>query len=256
MHTSIAMSGVAHTSACPPTAIEHCAVACFASSAALESSEHLVLSRGTVLEVYALHEEGATTDSASAGAAGQRRAVVLDGIASAQLELLARSELNGRIASLRVVRPLGSATDLVLLAFADAKLSVLTLDETGRALRTLCVHSFESIAETIGCVDARVPPLLRVLPGGEYVMMLCYGSSLVLLPTMPADGGGPVGGAGVVGGTKAAPLSTLFGLPPVVPTPAVLASRGGGELPSITAISAPGAPSAGGGGASDARAST
>ena len=98
------VGGVAWTPACPPSAVELCTVAELGASS---PRQHLVLSRGSALEVYALRQDLQTT--------GARRGAVLDGVAGAQLELVARADLNGRIASMRAVRPLGAPCDLLLL---------------------------------------------------------------------------------------------------------------------------------------------
>jgi GTP-binding protein Era len=82
------------------------------------------------------------------------RRAVLDGVGAAKLELVARSSLNGIIESLRIVRPINAPRDRVLLAFADAKVSVLDAAayfpvsaRTGEGLGPLVYYFIEHIPE-------------------------------------------------------------------------------------------------------------
>ena len=59
-----AASGAAYTPCCPPTAIDHCAVARL-------PHPHLVVTRGTGLEVYALHQQ----TTAAAGGTARRSCI-------------------------------------------------------------------------------------------------------------------------------------------------------------------------------------
>ena len=251
-------SGVAYVPSMPASIVAHCGVGELCGPLA---AAHLVLARGTALEAYTLHEEPAAAVAPSGGgrgggaAAGARRAA-LDGIGGAKLELVARASLNGVVESLRVVRPIGTARDRILVAFADAKLSTLELDAASRSFVTIAVHSFESLAAETGCGELRVAPLLRADAGGSCAAMLAYGAHLVILPQLAPTGGGATlraGGAGalVVAGAGALslaapaiePLSCQGGAPLLACRDAVAAAaaaiESGSSAPSALSAAAP-----------------
>jgi hypothetical protein len=170
------MAGHACGPTAPATAVEHCVSARLTAG----SEHHLILARGMALEVYVLREQLKTAGGAVRGA--------LDGVAWASLALLTRVELNGVVASMRTYRPPGGVADRLLLACADAKLSVLEFDEVTCSLVTLCVRSFECLSREAGCVETGQAPLLRIDPGGRCAAMLVYGDQLVIIPLSARDG--------------------------------------------------------------------
>ena len=251
------MAGLAYSQAVAPTAVEHCALGNFTGSS---SGTDLVLSRGTVVEVYSLWETpaaGTTTGTPAGPSAG--RAASLDGIAAAQLRLRASSELNGRVLSMCTV-PAANAQhrDRVVLAFADAKLSIVEFDVWSESLHTVAVHSFESLATETGCIETDVPPLARVHADGSCAALLAYGVHLVVLPlrvaatpapsvlapaavaSLVAKGSGPpVGGDGPTAGLPLAPTPLLAAVPPPADASAAPLQLGSLGAPATTAARPP-----------------
>eukprot|EP00966_Prymnesium_polylepis_P294927 6810750-Prymnesium_polylepis.1 len=173
--------------ACPPTAVDHCVEARLTSCA----ETNLVIARATVLEVYTLREQH---QPAGAGTAAQGLAGTgggppanntrkhLDGVSGAFLALTAHASLNGTVEAMCVVQQ--QPRDLLLLAFADAKISIIDFDPASQSLRTRAVHSFDPVGDAIGC--QHVPrPLLSV--GADCAALLGFGSHLFVLP-LRADG--------------------------------------------------------------------
>lgn len=60
-----------------------------------------------------------------------------------KLECIAQYQLFGNVMSLQAVSLANSPRDALLLAFADAKLSVVEYDPENHELRTLSLHYFE-----------------------------------------------------------------------------------------------------------------
>ena len=183
-------AGVVHLQATRPTVVEHCAFAQLTGSSTALAD--LVVARGSVLEVYSLHEERAVAQAGGAkkqSAKGEGKAAAspsasLDGVVGAQLRLVSRLELNAKIDSMRALTsPLGEERDRIMLAFADAKLAIVEFEPSAHALRTVAAHSFEALATDVGCQEAGIfAPLLRVHSEAAMAAMLCYGTHLVLLP--------------------------------------------------------------------------
>ena len=200
---------LAYTPTCGPTAVGHCATAQLTRGA----ERSLVIARSTVLEVYSLHVVAST---AATPAREQ-----LEGVGEARLVPTLRSELFGRIEDLAVVRLPGAARDVLLLAFADAKLSIVEVDEATLALRTRAVYSFDALGDGVGCIEASRPPVLRAHPQGQCCAMLAHASLLVVLPlrgiggASVARGGATAAAAAAGGGAKgtaawwSAPLPAL-----------------------------------------------
>ena len=183
------MSGVIHVPCTSPTIVSHCDVGALCGPG---EAAHLVLARGSVLEAYTLREEPAPS---ARGATAMRRAV-LDGVGAAKLELVARSSLNGIIESLRIVRPINAPRDRVLLAFADAKVSVLELDSVSHSFTTVAAHAFEKLDDATACGQLHAPPMLRANASGSCAALLSYGTHLVLLPVLEVRGTGGAPSAG------------------------------------------------------------
>ena len=179
----------AHVPCTSPTIVSHCDVGALCGPG---EAAHLVLARGSVLEAYTLREEPAPS---ARGATAMRRAV-LDGVGAAKLELVARSSLNGIIESLRIVRPINAPRDRVLLAFADAKVSVLELDSVSRSFTTVAAHAFEKLDDATACGQLHAPPMLRANGCGSCAALLSYGTHLVLLPLLEVRGTGGAPSAG------------------------------------------------------------
>ena len=192
--------------ACPPTAVSHSVEAHFTAGA----DTNLIIARATVLEVYTLRvrRDGEAPGSPPAGvsggaglggcAAGKGAQALLDGVSSAYLALTATVELNGSVEGLCVIerRP----RDLLMLAFADAKVSVVAFDPCSQSVVTRSAHAFESLELEVPCQFVQ-RPLLAMSPRSDCAAMLVYGM-LIVLPlrtdgSIAVDGGAvpPLGAA-------------------------------------------------------------
>lgn len=72
--------------------------------------------------------------------------------------------------------------DVLLLAFDDAKLSVVGISPTERTLQTLSLHSFEDDSLREGFTRNCVPPIVRTDPLSRCAAMLVYGRHIAVLP--------------------------------------------------------------------------
>lgn len=222
--------------ACPPTAVEHCVEAHLTNA----GESNLVVARGTMLEVYTLRERcyqrqhEPTCDNpvgTGGGPASQGSRAELDGITAAYLGLVTRVRLNGTVEALGVIPQ--QPRDLLMLAFADAKISILEFDLISQSLHTRSVHSFEAVSESIGC--RHIPrPLLAVTQ--NCAALLGFGAVLFVLPFRP-DGSI----AGSTGDALLVPplISELEPAQPDLPLAAAAAAslvehRGGGNAPDTS----------------------
>uniref|UniRef100_A0A1I7WN59 MMS1_N domain-containing protein n=1 Tax=Heterorhabditis bacteriophora TaxID=37862 RepID=A0A1I7WN59_HETBA len=74
------------------------------------------------------------------------------------------------------------SSDVLLLAFDDAKLSVVAVDERDRSLRTISLHSFEDEFLREGFTKNFPDPIVRADPANRCAAMLVYGRHLAVLP--------------------------------------------------------------------------
>ncbi|KAF8371693.1 cpsf-1 [Pristionchus pacificus] len=72
--------------------------------------------------------------------------------------------------------------DVLLLAFDDAKLSVVGISPTERTLQTLSLHSFEDDTLKEGYARNYIPPIVRTDPSSRCAAMLIYGRHIAVLP--------------------------------------------------------------------------
>ncbi|KAL9256392.1 Cleavage and polyadenylation specificity factor subunit 1-like protein, partial [Drosera capensis] len=103
------------------------------SASAIGPVPNLVVSAGNVLEVYVVRvQEGSV-------ASDRKRGGVMGGVSGVALELVCHYRLHGNVESLGILSASGSRSrkrDSVILAFRDAKISVLEYDDSIHALRT------------------------------------------------------------------------------------------------------------------------
>lgn len=95
-----------------------------------------------------------------------------------KLECLATYNLFGCVMSIASVSLAGSLRDVILLSFADAKLSLIEYDPLTDNLKNLSLHTFED--EGIG--RAHKIPKIRVDPEGRCAAMLIFRNTLAVLP--------------------------------------------------------------------------
>ncbi|KAF2311761.1 hypothetical protein GH714_026561 [Hevea brasiliensis] len=110
------------------------------------SVPNLIVTAGNVLEVYVVRvEEEGTRESRNSRE--PKRGGVMDGVSGASLELVCHYRLHGNVESMAVL-PIESGDgsrrrDSIILAFKDAKISVLEFDDSIHGLRTSSMHCFE-----------------------------------------------------------------------------------------------------------------
>lgn len=166
--------------------------------AAFSSLPNLVLSKANVLEVYYVRcqeeeEERSNGDAAAVPVApdvGQpgRRGRNMDGVDAAWLELACSYRLHGNVESMAVLSHRQDdgrrRRDAVILAFRDAKVSVLVFDDATHNLRTSSMHYFEGPEwEHLKRGRERFSrgPLIRSEPLGRCAGVLVYHCQLVVM---------------------------------------------------------------------------
>ena len=113
----------------PPTSVH-----CSASGAFREPDEHnLIVAKGAALEIYALKHKTGTGKGPDA--------VVSE--SEGVLEVVGSYEMFGIVECMELVRFPGRQRDSLLLAFRDAKLSVLDWDPAQCDVRTTSLHYYE-----------------------------------------------------------------------------------------------------------------
>eukprot|EP01012_Entosiphon_sulcatum_P038214 TRINITY_DN4940_c0_g1_i1.p1 TRINITY_DN4940_c0_g1~~TRINITY_DN4940_c0_g1_i1.p1 ORF type:complete len:1544 (+),score=246.46 TRINITY_DN4940_c0_g1_i1:1177-5808(+) len=108
-----------HSELHPPTAATHCVKANFTSSTDI----NVLVAKSTVLEIYTI-PKGADANTGN-------------------MVLRKRCELHGEIADMAAVRFSGYPTDCLMLAFAEARISLVCFDATRDSLHTISLHYFE-----------------------------------------------------------------------------------------------------------------
>ncbi|CAM6094104.1 unnamed protein product [Calypogeia fissa] len=173
---------------------------------------NLVISKANVLEVYYVRcqeaeddeedEESSNANGEVAAAAAEqpapmhmpvgqpgRRGRNMDGVSAAWLELACSYRLHGNVESMAVLshrQDEGSRRrrDAIILAFRDAKISVLEFDDSTHNLRTSSMHYFEGPEwEHLkrGRERFALGPLIRAEPIGRCAGMLVYNCQMVVL---------------------------------------------------------------------------
>jgi len=157
----------------PPTSIDH-SVKCHFFN---DQEINLVTAGAAKLNVYKLYdiEEDATKSDVPGFTDHYVRK-------KKKLEQVASYSFFGNIINMQVVR-LGSNTrDSLLLAFKDAKLSIVEYDSSNHDLKTDSMHFFEDQELKAGLEYNIYQPLVRVDPENRCACMLVYGTYLVILP--------------------------------------------------------------------------
>ncbi|KAK4766592.1 hypothetical protein SAY87_008234 [Trapa incisa] len=189
-----------------PTGIENCASGFIAHSPAdfkppvpLLSSEeldseypapsgigpvpNLIVTAANVLEIYVLRvqEEGTVSGEA-------RRGGTIDGVSGVSLELVCHYRLHGNVESMAVLSSGGGngarSRDSLILAFQDAKISILEFDDSIHSLRTSSMHCFEGpkwFHLKRGQESFARGPVVKVDPQGRCGGVLVYGLQMIIL---------------------------------------------------------------------------
>lgn len=150
----------------PPTGIDN-SVCCFFRS---KTENNLITSSSNRLNVYRFvtpKESFCITDSQSV---------------KTKLELVESFYLYGTISSIKSCRYGNMNKDSLIIAFKDAKLSIVEYDDKLCDLVTLSIHYFEDEIETEGIHYNIYDPILKVDPNMRCACMLIYGFKLVVIP--------------------------------------------------------------------------
>lgn len=150
----------------PPTAVDF-AVPC---SLVPNGRRNLAVVKNTVLELYELRVQSDDTQPDQP-------------ISYARLELRHSTALFGKIAQVAAIRPSGSATDRLLLAFDYGNLSIVAWDPVRFDFSTVAIQSFADSSMLVGRGAAvMIPPMLRSDPQNRCAAMLVHGLHLHIVP--------------------------------------------------------------------------
>lgn len=161
---------------------------------------NLVVTAANVLELYVvrLQEDGSRDSRAPAE---PKRGGLMDGLSGASLELVSHYRLHGNVESMAVLSiGVGDGSrrkrrDSIILAFQDAKISVLEFDDSTHGLHTSSMHCFEG-PEWLHLKRGRESfargPLVKVDPQGRCAGVLVYDLQMVILKAAQ-DGSALVG---------------------------------------------------------------
>ncbi|KAJ4706167.1 Cleavage and polyadenylation specificity factor subunit 1 [Melia azedarach] len=159
---------------------------------------NLVATAANILEIYVIRvQEEGSRESKNSG--DTKRRVLMDGVSSASLELVCHYRLDGNVESMAILSKGGGDNsrrrDSIILAFEDAKISVLEFDDSIHGLRTTSMHCFEG-PEWLHLKRGRESfargPLVKVDPQGRCASVLVYGLQMIILKAAQ-------GGSGLVG---------------------------------------------------------
>ncbi len=138
-----------------------------------------MVARTSLLEVYAL----STTHSAAATALGATGSGGNRTGGGTRLIRIGEYKMFGNVESIKTCRFAGRSVDSLLVAFSEARVSVLDWDAARHEIVTTSLHYFEDKKEA----KAKLPntpsiPLVRVDPQNRCAVLHCFESTLVVLP--------------------------------------------------------------------------
>ncbi|KAI6233639.1 hypothetical protein M3Y99_00877900 [Aphelenchoides fujianensis] len=100
-----------------------------------------------------------------------------------QLECIYKADLLAPIRSVAIARvPLCPSVDSLLLAFDEAKISVVNFDNSAHALQTTSLHDFENEDLRDGFTKQTTFPIVRTDPAQRCAAMLMYNKHLSIFP--------------------------------------------------------------------------
>lgn len=175
----------------PPSAVQHA----FNCNLIHHLRKCLIISSGTRLSIYILHTQDPQVPLTVPPIKQESTATQQPAHGRSKLELYWSCSLLCAPQSIAAIRMPWNGRDALLLAFPDAKLSVLEWDATAHDLRTLSLHSFEDLPhqfspfERLGdamgvCAqpDGRPPaPTILIDPDQRCCALLLYGRTLAFL---------------------------------------------------------------------------
>ncbi|KAI4363631.1 hypothetical protein MLD38_019823 [Melastoma candidum] len=195
-----------------PTGIEHCSSGYithspsdFTPSPNLDSDfpsprgilplPNLIVTTANVLEVYVVRvQEDVPKDSPSSSE--PKRGGLMDNVSGVSLDLVCHYRLHGNVESMAVLSTSGGSTsrsrDSIILAFRDAKISVLEFDDSVHGLCATSMHCFEGpnwLHLKRGRECFAVGPSVKVDPQGRCGGVLVYDSQMIVLKAAQAGSG-------------------------------------------------------------------
>ncbi|KAK4873313.1 hypothetical protein RN001_015342 [Aquatica leii] len=99
-----------------------------------------------------------------------------------KLECVGQYTVFGNVMSIQSVNLANGPRDAVLLAFSDAKLSIVEYDPDSHDLKTLSLHYFEEDDMKEGWTQHHHIPIVRADPENRCAVMTVFGRKLVVLP--------------------------------------------------------------------------
>ncbi|PAA73122.1 hypothetical protein BOX15_Mlig004527g1, partial [Macrostomum lignano] len=156
----------------PPTAVTHCLYCRLMSP----RDQQLLVFSGHLLRVYRLVEAG--TDELGANADASHNSS-----GGAALDFVYGVEFYSPVLdALALPATCLDKRDSLLLAFEEAKLSVVEFDDSTRELRATSLHTYEDVKYKDARRQFTRPPMLRLDPQRSCVVMLVYDKHLAVLP--------------------------------------------------------------------------
>ncbi|KAM7272599.1 hypothetical protein ACFE04_027262 [Oxalis oulophora] len=155
---------------------------------------NLIITAANVLEIYTVrvHQDAAAATSTRNLTEAKR----MDGVSGVSLELVCHYRLHGNVESMNVLSSGASDSsrkrDSVILAFKDAKISVMEFDESIHGLRVSSMHCFEApewLYLKRGRESFARGPLIKVDPQGRCGGVLVYDIQMIILKASQAGSG-------------------------------------------------------------------
>lgn len=157
---------------------------------------NLIVTAANVIEVYAVRVQ--EDDARAAPASGEARSGggVMDGLCGARLELVCHYRLHGNVESMTVLSLGGDERskrrDSIVLAFQDAKITVLEFDDSTHGLCTSSMHCFEGpdwLYLKRGRESFARGPVVKADPLGRCGGALVYDYQMIVLKAAQAGQG-------------------------------------------------------------------
>ena len=146
---------------------------------------NLIVASNNVLKVYRLVTE-VQDDPLSEGISMSTSEMPADtqskDASKVKLECLQTFSFFGRIVDIKTIMFPGGKRETLLIAFYDAKLSILEYDPTTHDLKTHSLHYFEADEIKEGLTQFPGPMLLRVDPDGRCAALLVYLKNILIIP--------------------------------------------------------------------------
>ncbi|XWS48359.1 hypothetical protein CRYUN_Cryun13aG0069400 [Craigia yunnanensis] len=156
---------------------------------------NLIVTAANILEIYAVRvqEEGSREARNSTEV---KRGGIMDGVSGVSLELVCSYRLHGNVESMEVLSIGGGngsrRRDSIILAFQDAKISVMEFDDSIHGLRTTSMHCFEG-PEWLHLKRGRESfargPLVKADPQGRCGGVHVYDLQMIILKAAQAGSG-------------------------------------------------------------------